>query len=44
MTENNQKRLYDHYVKEGNQKNIDMMLKAYPHFADKPKVEKVKKS
>ena len=44
MTEDNQKRLYEHYVKVGNKKNIAMMLKAYPQFADKKEETKVEKN
>lgn len=42
MSEKVQKILYDHYVKMGNKVNIKMMLKAYPHFADKPTPDKSK--
>lgn len=44
MTEENQKRLYNHYVSTGQTKNIEMMLKAYPHFAEKKEETKKEKS
>ena len=44
MTIDNQKRLYEHYKKEGNKENIEMMEKAYPEFKVQVKaVEKNKK-
>jgi len=55
MTESNQKRLYEHFVKLANdpkqpgevvkqaKKNIEMMLKAYPHFAEKKEEKEIKK-
>ena len=38
MTEANQKRLYEHYKATKQEKNIEMMEKAYPHFKAKVKV------
>jgi len=39
MTEENQKRLYEHFVKTNQPNNAAMILKAYPHFAETPKEE-----
>ena len=44
MTEENQKKLYEHFVKTGQTKNAEMILKAYPQFKEIPKEDKKEKS
>lgn len=50
MTKENSKKLYDHYVKVGNTKGMENMLKKYPDFKEDqevkeaPKKEKSKKT
>lgn len=44
MTEANQKRLYEHYLATGQKENAEMILKAYPHFAEKAPEKKTTKS
>lgn len=41
MTEENQKILYEHFVRTGQTGRAQEILKAYPHFEKKPK-EKTK--
>lgn len=39
MTKENSKRLYEHYVKDGNVEAAENMLAKYPEFKEKPKEE-----
>jgi len=44
MTEQNQKKLYEHFLKTGQVDRAEELLKAYPHFAvaEQPKSKKEK--
>jgi len=42
MTEENQKRLYEHFLKTKQTKRAAEVLKVYPQFAEKPVEEKTK--
>ncbi len=39
MTEENQKRLYEHFLASGQPEKAAEILAAYPQFAEKPKEE-----
>jgi hypothetical protein len=40
----NAKRLYEHFKATGNEKQLNAILKKYPHFAEKPAEDKEVKS
>ena len=39
MTEENQKILYEHFVRSGQKERAEEVLTRYPQFAEKPKEE-----
>ena len=44
MTEENQKKLYEHFVATGQEEAAGEILKVYPQFGEAPKEEKKEKS
>tara|TARA_R100001530_G_scaffold136358_2_gene116701 strand:+ start:7685 stop:7822 length:138 start_codon:yes stop_codon:yes gene_type:complete len=43
MTEENQKKLYNHYVSSGQSEKAEEIALAYPHFVEEAKSTKSKK-
>lgn len=39
MTEENQKKLYEHFLRTGQTERAEEVLKVYPQFKEKPKEE-----